>query len=120
MKNIILALVFILISFPAFAGQCSSGSCGRSVGAVKAPMRCLFRRFRARKSCRHDHVCASSSCCNQAECCKEGDCSAKMAEKPAVCTKAACPAGCSVDECCDKSCGTKCCPSKKCKCTHCK
>lgn len=119
MKNIILALILSLVTLPLFADQCSSGSCGRSVGMVRSPSRCLFRRFRIRKSYRY-HVYKLESCDMKKGCCENGCCSPEMAKKPTVCTKAACPAGCSVDECCDKCCGTKCCTSKKCKCTNCK
>lgn len=119
MKSVILALMFMLISIPASAGQCSSASCVRSAGVMKAPIRCLFRRLRARKKY-HCHVSKLESCDMEKLCCNNGCCSPEMAKKPVVCTKAACPAGCDVDECCDKCCGTKCCPSKKCKCTHCK
>ena len=123
MKNIILALILSLVTLPVFAGQCSSGSCGRSVGMVRSPVKCLFRRFRVRKS-HHYHVSKLESCdmkkgcCGKAECCKNGCCSPKMAKNPVVCTKATCPAGCSVNECCPECCGKKCCPSEKCKCSN--
>lgn len=119
MKNIILAVVIIMFSFPSFAGECSYGSCGFSVSAKRAPVRGLFRRFRLRKSYRC-HVSKLESCDMKKVCCEKGCCSPEMAKKPVVCTRSACPAGCSVDECCDKCCGKKCCASKKCKCTHCK
>lgn len=123
MKNIILALAVLLVSSPVYAGQCSSGSCGSGMrSAYRIPVRGLFSRMRMKRSYARPvmkfETVKTEEKCGSANCCSNGVCSPKMAKNPVVCTKATCPAGCSVNECCPECCGKKCCPSEKCKCSN--
>lgn len=122
MKNIILALAVLLVSSPVYAGQCSSGSCGSGMrSAYRMPVRGLFSRMRMKRSYARPvmkfETVKTEEKCGSANCCSNGVCSPKVVDEF---SGKVCPAGCSVDECCDKCCEKECCGSAKCKCTSCK